>query len=81
MLSSAGKLGLVGFTFALHEGANGVESFESDTSSDQLAAALRRDGGVIVREQVQPEVADQVLAELRDHFDRVGKRSQGGFNR
>jgi ectoine hydroxylase-related dioxygenase (phytanoyl-CoA dioxygenase family) len=63
--------------------ANGpatLESFERDASSEAVAAALRRDGAAIVREQVQPEVADTVLRELRPHFDKQGKASQNDFN-
>jgi ectoine hydroxylase-related dioxygenase (phytanoyl-CoA dioxygenase family) len=57
-----------------------LECFDRDASTPDIVAALNRDGGVIVREQVSPEVADTVLRELREHFDTEGTESQGDFN-
>ena len=57
-----------------------VESFERDAKSEDVVAALRRDGGVVVREQVETGVVDAVMAELREHFDTVGRRFEGEFN-
>ncbi len=58
----------------------GLESLPSDAKTEDIVAALRRDGGVVVREQVPGETVDQVLAELREDFDRVGDSSRGHFN-
>lgn len=55
-------------------------SFERGTPTDELLAALRRDGAVVVREQVDAEVADTVLRELRPHFDQQGRASVSDFN-
>ena len=38
-----------------------IEYFESDAPSKDVAAALRRDGAAVVRDQVCEEVADAVL--------------------
>ncbi len=58
----------------------GLERLPSDAKTEDIVAALLRDGGVVVHEQVPSETADQVLAELREDFDRVGNSSQGHFN-
>ncbi len=60
--------------------AKTLASFERGTATDQVLAALRRDGAVVVREQVDAEIADAVLGELRPHFDLQGKASVSDFN-
>ena len=55
-------------------------TFERGTPTDELLAALRRDGAVVVREQVDADVADIVLGELRPHFDLQGRASVSDFN-
>ena len=62
------------------EGAPRLDGFDRHAPSEAVVAALQRDGAVIVREQVEPEVADAVLRELRPHFDEQGKASQNDFN-
>ncbi len=57
-----------------------IESFERDVDTAEVVAALQRDGAVAVREQVDPEVVDRVLADLREPFDQEGQRSQDVFN-
>lgn len=52
-------------------------SFEADESSAIIVDALRRDGGVIVRELVSERLVETVTAELRRQFDSFdeGRRS------
>ena len=57
-----------------------LASFERDTPTDEVLAALRQDGAVVVREQVDADVADAVLRELRPHFDQQGRASVSDFN-
>ena len=55
-------------------------TFERGTPTDELLAALRRDGAVVVREQVDADLTDTVLGELRPHFDLQGRASVSDFN-
>jgi len=57
-----------------------LEYFNTDTDTLDIISALRRDGAAVVTEQVAPELADTVLAELRDPFDKVGKCDESNFN-
>lgn len=56
------------------------ESFERDAPGEDVVVALQRDGAVIVRNQVGPEIVEAVLEELRADFDAEGTRSQSDFN-
>ncbi len=44
----------------------GVESYAADVETSAVVAALKRDGAVIIRNQVKDQTADAVLAELRE---------------
>ena len=57
-----------------------LASFEKGTSTNEVLAALRRDGAVVVERQVDAELADTVLRELRPHFDEQGRASENDFN-
>ena len=57
-----------------------LEHFNADSNTLDIVAALRRDGAAVVTEQIAPEIADTVLAELRDPFDKVGKYDESNFN-
>jgi len=57
-----------------------LEYFTPDAATSDVVAALRRDGAAIVRSQVEPEIADAVLAELRTPFDQLGKFDESDFN-
>ena len=57
-----------------------LEYFDADSNTLDIVAALRRDGAAVVTEQIAPEIADTVLAELRDPFDKVGKYDESNFN-
>ena len=57
-----------------------LEYFDPDASSADVIAALRRDGAAVVKNQIADELADAVLAELREPFDKVGKCDENDFN-
>jgi ectoine hydroxylase-related dioxygenase (phytanoyl-CoA dioxygenase family) len=57
-----------------------IEYFERDASSEDVVAALNRDGAAAVRDQLSGDVADAVLAELRPYFDREGRLTESDFN-
>jgi len=57
-----------------------IEYFDRDARSEDVVAALRRDGAAVVRDQVSGDVADAVLAELRPFFDKEGRLTESDFN-
>ena len=57
-----------------------LKTFNKQANSVDIAAALKRDGGVIVEEQVNHEVVDAIAAEFRPHFDDYGSKFQNDFN-
>lgn len=57
-----------------------IEYFDREAPSEQVVAALRRDGAAVVRDQVSGAVADAVLAELRPYFDAEGRLTESDFN-
>ena len=60
--------------------ARTLASFEKGTPTTEVVNALRRDGAVVVRRQVDADLADTVLRELRPHFDEQGRASESDFN-
>ena len=60
--------------------ARPLASFEKGTPTSEVVNALRRDGAVVVRRQVDADLADTVLRELRPHFDEQGRASESDFN-
>jgi hypothetical protein len=56
-----------------------LEYFNTDSDTVDVVSALKRDGATVVTEQITPELADAVLAELRDPFDKVGKYDEHDF--
>ena len=57
-----------------------LEYFEADADNAGIIAALKRDGAAVVRNQVSDELADAVLADLREPFDEVGRFDESDFN-
>ncbi len=57
-----------------------IKSFHHQSDNQEIIDALRRDGGVIVENQVTTEVIDRVSSELRPHFDKIGHKFQNDFN-
>ncbi len=57
-----------------------IQSYNSNSSSSEIASALMRDGGVIVVEQAPHELIDEVSKELEPHFVVQGEKFQNDFN-
>ena len=58
----------------------GIQTFENTSSTDEILAALNKDGGVIVEKRADESLMDAVTAELRPHFDEQGAQFQNDFN-
>ena len=56
-----------------------LEYFNLDSDTDYIIRALDLHGDDVVENQVEPELADTILSELREHFDKIGKGSDSGF--
>lgn len=54
--------------------------FSKDAATNDVVAALRRDGAAIIRDQVDHDVVDAVMRELRPHFNAQGRSSESEFN-
>jgi len=57
-----------------------LEYFNTNSDTVDIVSALKRDGAAVVMEQVAPELANAVLAELRGPFDKVGQCDESDFN-
>jgi len=57
-----------------------LEYFDPEADTADVVTALKRDGAAVVRNQIAPDVADAVLAELREPFDKVGRFDESDFN-
>lgn len=62
------------------ETAIDLPAFDRDASFDDVIAALRAAGAVVVRRLVDAETMESVAAELRPFFDREGESFQSDFN-
>jgi len=52
----------------------------TNDTTDTMVATMRRDGAMIVENFVDEAIVDQVLADLRNPFDTVGKSTEDDFN-
>ncbi len=57
-----------------------LEYFKSDANSNDVVAALKRDGAAVVTNQISDEIADAIRAELRNPFDTQGRSDESDFN-
>ncbi|MEO1042008.1 MAG: phytanoyl-CoA dioxygenase family protein [Pseudomonadota bacterium] len=57
-----------------------VEIYSRDTDPEKISQSLLKDGGVIVRQQVNDDMADAVRQELRPSFEREGRDYENDFN-
>jgi len=57
-----------------------LDSFDHNTPTDQVVEALLRDGGAIVKNQIDTRLVENVQSDFRPHFDAEGDRFQNDFN-
>ena len=57
-----------------------LQTFNCCLDSGDIVAVLMRDGGVIIKNQVNHALIDEIVRELRPHFDDQGNRFQNDFN-
>jgi len=57
-----------------------LKTFDNTVDSAEIATSLMQDGGVIVSQQVENSVVDQIVKELRPHFDKHGAEFENDFN-
>ncbi len=57
-----------------------IERLPGDAPIADIVAAIQRDGAAIVENFVADDIADQVLADLREPFDTVGRAIEDDFN-
>jgi ectoine hydroxylase-related dioxygenase (phytanoyl-CoA dioxygenase family) len=57
-----------------------LAQLDSNTPVEEVVAALRQDGAVVVTELVAPEVVDAVAAELRPELDKAALEAQSVFD-
>ncbi len=57
-----------------------IQNFEKNALSSDIINALSKDGGVIVNEQVDHELVDTIIKELRPHLIEEGNKFQNDFN-
>ncbi len=57
-----------------------VQTLDRGSHSNEVVAALLRDGGVIVANQVSNDVIDRILKNLRGPFDEQGHKFKNDFN-
>lgn len=57
-----------------------IQYFGPDSKSKSIIEALRQDGAAIISKQVPDKLADQIMSELRQPFDSIGRYDESGFN-
>ncbi len=57
-----------------------LQTFNADVETGAVVTAIKRDGGAIIAQQVGAQTVDNVVGELRPHFDRQGRDFQNDFN-
>ena len=57
-----------------------METFERNPDPLAAATALRRDGAIVINDQVGADVVGGVASELRRHFDSEGSYAESDFN-
>ncbi len=57
-----------------------LQQFDRNAGRDEIVAALRDVGAVILTEQVDAGIADAVARELRPSFDSAGRATESDFN-
>ncbi len=54
--------------------------FGRKVATEDIVAAMQRDGAAAVTELVRPEIMDEIAAELRARFDTRGRTTESDFN-
>jgi uncharacterized cupin superfamily protein len=57
-----------------------METFERNPDPLEAAAALKRDGAIVINAQMDTDVVQIVASELRNHFDSEGRYTESDFN-
>ncbi len=57
-----------------------LQTLDNQSSSEDIASVLMRDGGVIVANQVQGDLIDKINTELLTPFNNQGDKFQNNFN-
>ena len=57
-----------------------LQRFDRNAGRDEIVAALRDVGAVILTERVDAGIADAVARELRPSFDTAGRATESDFN-
>ncbi len=57
-----------------------IERLSGDAGVPEIIGAVQRDGAAIVEDFVSTDVTDQVLRDLREPFDSVGRSTEDDFN-
>lgn len=57
-----------------------IERLSGDAGVPEIIDAIQRDGAAIVEDLVSTDVTDQVLRDLREPFDTVGRSTEDDFN-
>jgi ectoine hydroxylase-related dioxygenase (phytanoyl-CoA dioxygenase family) len=57
-----------------------LQQFSKEAPADQLAAALRRDGAIVIRNLASTEVVNGVNDEFQAHFAEQGNRARNDFS-
>ena len=58
----------------------GIAYFDNSATTGSVVESLRRDGAVVVKDIVDPDLIDKILKEFRPRLDASGLNSVGDFN-
>ena len=56
-----------------------LQYLEPTASAEKIAAATRKDGGVVVLRLASDDIVDAIASELREYFDTQGHKSRNDF--
>ncbi|MEM7284676.1 MAG: phytanoyl-CoA dioxygenase family protein [Pseudomonadota bacterium] len=57
-----------------------LEYFQATASNAEVTASLKQDGAVVVLNQIDDDICDKIRHELRDPWDRQGRKDESDFN-
>jgi hypothetical protein len=50
-----------------------ITTLDASAPIEEIVKVIRRDGGIIIKNFIKPEEADQIQAEADPHYRKVGK--------